>query len=246
MNELKCRTCNRKLKIENYDIATRTKSGYKLDCRECCNIKFTTSSSCNSYKKKRNIVPHNRRDYTNQKFGKLTAIKFDGVIGLPRKLRSIWLFKCDCGNEVRKVIYDVTCGRTTSCGCILKSHHGKYSSHWRGYEDIPGTFFSCTKSGAKSRNLEFSITMEYMWNLFLHQNKRCALSGEFLEFSPDPEKRTASLDRIDSSKGYIEGNVQWVHKRVNLIKWDLNQSEFLLWCKKITQFKNDEMSTQSL
>lgn len=46
---------------------------------------------------------------------------------------------------------------------------------------------------------------------------------------------TASLDRIDSSKGYVEGNVQWVHKDVNYIKQDLEESYFKKLCKLITE-----------
>jgi len=41
---------------------------------------------------------------------------------------------------------------------------------------------------------------------------------------------TASLDRIDSSKGYIEGNVQWVHKMVNMSKQQYTQEEFINMC----------------
>lgn len=41
------------------------------------------------------------------------------------------------------------------------------------------------------------------------------------------------LDRIDSSKGYIEGNVQWVHKDVNMMKQNYSQKYFIEMCKKI-------------
>lgn len=56
---------------------------------------------------------------------------------------------------------------------------------------------------------------------------------------------TASLDRIDSSKGYIEGNVQWVHKYVNVMKWDFSMEEFLDICRKIciTNPANEEQRT---
>jgi hypothetical protein len=56
----------------------------------------------------------------------------------------------------------------------------------------------------------------------------------------DVEKRcnneqTASLDRIDNSQGYINGNIQWVHKIINRIKMDLNTSYFVELCKKVAQ-----------
>ena len=59
------------------------------------------------------------------------------------------------------------------------------------------------KRSAKSRNLPFSVTIEYLSNLFEQQNHCCAITGDKIN-----EISNASLDRIDSSKGYIEGNVQ--------------------------------------
>ncbi len=53
------------------------------------------------------------KDITGQRFGKLVAIK-------PTDKRQgtniIWLFKCDCGNDVEKVTSHLT--YTSSCGCV--------------------------------------------------------------------------------------------------------------------------------
>ena len=47
--------------------------------------------------------------------------------------------------------------------------------------------------------------------------------------------QTASLDRIDSTKGYIEGNVQWVDKIVNAMKWNIPEKYFIEICKTIAK-----------
>ena len=47
---------------------------------------------------------------------------------------------------------------------------------------------------------------------------------------------TASLDRIDSGKGYIVGNVQWLHKDINKMKLHHNQEYFIKLCKMV--YKN--------
>lgn len=44
---------------------------------------------------------------------------------------------------------------------------------------------------------------------------------------------TASLDRIDSTKGYVEENVQWVHKDVNFMKSNLTEQRFKELISKI-------------
>lgn len=44
-----------------------------------------------------------------------------------------------------------------------------------------------------------------------------------------------SIDRIDSSIGYVRGNVQFVCDVANRMKQDLSQEELLVWCKKILE-----------
>jgi hypothetical protein len=49
------------------------------------------------------------------------------------------------------------------------------------------------------------------------------------------------LDRIDSSKGYIVGNVQWVHKHVNVMKNIFSQEMFIFICNQVSK-NNDEVN----
>jgi hypothetical protein len=51
------------------------------------------------------------------------------------------------------------------------------------------------------------------------------LKGEIFNF--------ASLDRIDSNKGYIKNNIQWVVQAVNLAKQAYFHDQFLLLIKDI-------------
>lgn len=48
-------------------------------------------------------------------------------------------------------------------------------------------------------------------------------------------KTDASLDRIDSTKGYIEGNVRWVNKDYNMLKCDLTDDQLLEMCTTIVK-----------
>lgn len=59
-------------------------------------------------------------------------------------------------------------------------------------------------------------------------------------------EQTASLDRIDSSKGYIEGNIQWIHKELNWLKNDLDEMVLVDWCEKITRHKRPELFIGSI
>lgn len=58
-----------------------------------------------------------RKNLTGKKYGKLTAIKYSRFEGT---CKTYWLFKCECGNKVEKVVRDVRRGRVKSCGCLRK------------------------------------------------------------------------------------------------------------------------------
>lgn len=86
-------------------------------------------------------------------------------------------------------------------------------------------YFRNLKHNAKVRNIHFDLKPSYVWDLFLQQNRKCMLSGVDIGFYD----KTASLDRINPLVGYIVGNVRWVHKIVNQMKWDLSDEDFMKW-----------------
>ncbi len=159
-------------------------------------------------------------------FGLLTVISHSHR---GKDYKHYWNCRCRCGKE--KVIRGnyLTDGRVVSCGC-QKKRKGKEHPGWKGWEDLSGRHLNSIKSNANHRHIKYSVSAEYLWNLFINQSRRCALTGEIITMD---DSQTASLDRIDSSKGYEEGNVQWVHKTINLMKMDLSESEFLKWCRTV-------------
>ena len=109
---------------------------------------------------------------------------------------------------------------------------------WSGHQMISKTYWNIIETGAASRDLEFEIDIEEMWEIYEKQGRMCAISGVDIILSkkarPEKGEQTASIDRIDSSKGYTLDNVQWVHKAVNRMKMDMTESEFITWCKIIS------------
>jgi hypothetical protein len=173
-----------------------------------------------------------------QKFGKLTVIKEVQIKNSQRR----YLCHCECGNEKEIQGCHLTNGHTTSCGCSWYKY-GENNKTWKGYKEISSRFFGTIKRNAKLRNLLCDITIEECWDLFLKQNRKCALSGLPLVFEANNGKitGTASLDRIDSSIGYILDNIQWVHKDINTMKWNTHQDKFIYMCNLICKYqKNNE------
>lgn len=108
----------------------------------------------------------------------------------------------------------------------------------RSFGELMGQYVALIRSNAAIRDLKFEVTGEFLWKLFLKQDRKCALSGvtiQFKDFGVDRTTQTASLDRIDSCLDYTEDNVQWVHKHVNRMKWDTPNDEFIEWCKNIAE-----------
>lgn len=172
----------------------------------------------------------NIKDLTNKKFGWLTVIK--QVINTSTTDSSAkWLCKCNCGNEREVVSGSLISGLTKSCGCRLNS------KMWKGYGKLSSSYWCRVKKGASRRNLEFNITMKEAWELFLSQNQKCALSGIDIviitDYTNKHNQHTASLDRIDSTKGYIKNNIQWVHRKINIMKSNMSDMEFIKMCKTV-------------
>jgi hypothetical protein len=170
-----------------------------------------------------------------QKFGKLLVIEKAPVC----KKRTNWKCKCDCGTEKIVESGHLRHGRTKSCGCSWYSR-GKDNISWKGHGEIPKSLYNRINSNAKRRGVPMELSLKELWELFLKQNRKCALSDLVLDFTYGRNrhhKGTASLDRIDSSKGYVKGNVQWVHKDVNWMKQDYSNDYFLSMCQRICDFQ---------
>ena len=180
-----------------------------------------------------------RKDITDKKFGRLTARCFSHTENKGSTHRSVWKCECECGQFVKIKLHELTSGDTKSCGCYKSDLNIKRC--FKGVGEVTRDCWSSIKRGAASRSIEFNISIEYMWELFEIQNGRCALTGEEVKLSHNRKKikPTASLDRIDSSIGYVEGNVQWVHKQINLCKHTLNNKEFMDMCAKVVNWKDN-------
>lgn len=201
------------------------KPTYKIAIELKCNVE-----TIRNYLRKYSLNKgrhHRFQDLTGRRFGMLVVLKESEK---DKHDKTRWLCQCDCGNKKEIVASSLKRKWTTSCGCYGKNRA------YRGYQELSISYWNHLIYGAKKRNFDFSISIEYAWDLFLKQNRRCALTGLEIKLSRGSHKyleQNASLDRIDIKKGYIEGNVQWVHKVVNKFKNTFSQQEILYLCKLI-------------
>jgi hypothetical protein len=143
---------------------------------------------------------------------------------------------CYCGKEFTIKPTVILSGNNKSCGCVKKS----FKPHYKGYFDISGKQFSTLKRGAIQRNLCFDITIKDIWDLYLKQDKKCALTNLQLSWTSKNGLGTASVDRIDNNKGYTIDNIQIIHKDVNIMKMQHSQDYIIYLCKLIANNEYNE------
>jgi hypothetical protein len=144
--------------------------------------------------------------------------------GRTSHIKALW--RCSkCGHE-----WQATKSNRVSKGsgcpkCRKQNFKGSSNPKWTGYGEISGKQWS----GIRRNSIQpFEITIEYAWELFLIQNRKCVFTGRELTVS------TASLDCIDLSKGYVEGNVRWIDKRLNNI---LPDETFIALCQEVAAYQ---------
>jgi len=178
-----------------------------------------------------------KKNYIGNKYGKLTVISFHGYAQSNNK-DSLWLCQCDCGETKITRIRTLKNGNTKTCGKCPRLI-GNQHPEWEGCGELSKHLFNTYRHSAVDRGLEFKVTIEYLWKLFEQQNRRCALTGWDLHFPAsykENKNKTASPDRIDNTKGYIEGNIQWVHQDINYLKSDWDSNYFRKMCKAVNNF----------
>ena len=133
---------------------------------------------------------------TGQRFGKLIALKRNGVNKLKKVL---WRCRCDCGNELDVVAGSLVTGNTTSCGCIIPNFkHGGCSKS--SYNTWRAMMRRCYKPQDKDylRYGGAGITVCERWHNY---SNFAADMGE-----PDGDE---TLDRVDPYGNYEYKNCRW-------------------------------------
>lgn len=104
----------------------------------------------------------------------------------------------------------------------------------RGHTD-PLTYnlkrsFGQAKHNSKKIGRDFTIAFADVMAMWGNQGGKCAITDTPMEFIPgDGERRRnkVTMDRIDSSLGYVDGNVWLVAEWANRAKTDLTREELI-------------------
>jgi hypothetical protein len=105
------------------------------------------------------------------------------------------------------------------------------------------SYFRKYVRSAKNRGKFAGISVNYLVELWDRQGGKCPFSGVDLVLKTYKEKGptapyTASLDRIDSSRPYEEGNVRFVSTIANLAMNTWGEQELINFCKSVNSNLN--------
>ena len=141
--------------------------------------------------------------------------------------------RCECGTEAVRTYGELRCGRSPSCGCKSKERSiGRVWNELHNALKRRGWDFHLTLSQLKAiTQLHCAYCGKEPSNLYRSKYK---VDGVYQRgVDPSMEIRWSGLDRIDSAKGYIHGNVVPCCGECNGMKTNHSLDEFFVLLERI-------------
>ncbi len=236
-----------KLKVLYRDAKEPTKHGdsAKWRCLCTCGKEYTVTSN-NLRNKKRPTTQCDQCSYRERKAIETIHFERDGchITGKNIKTinRTLYEVICKCETQTWVLRKDIlNTNKKLLCRNCLKIGKDVTKKNLKPSHFIYNYLMTIKRRAiAKQIPFDDNITAELVYDIFLQQECRCALSGEPLtlvekRYCHQSTEQTGSLDRIVGEKGYTVDNIQWIHKMVNQMKSDYPQEHFLSVCRNISE-----------
>ena len=163
---------------------------------------------------------------------KHTFQKSIGEVNRKLKLNTPFYCSLSCSNKANY-------NHKTHKNRLLSHENKKHLRKICGNRRDKYTPFRMLLNRTKQRNThQNNLTLDYIRQLWESQSSKCAILGHTLQLPSSNKKIShndlASIDRIDSSKGYVEGNIRIVCATINYAKNKFDDTElyqFIKLCK---------------
>ena len=177
----------------------------------------------------------------------------------------IGMGKCicnNCGIEFEKRNSEINrnerLGRPNFCSryCVGKNNSKNLGDHLGNYKQIMGykrygdefTKFRYHYRNITKRNFVVNVTIEDLKDQWEIQNGVCPYTGiqlilsSYSKINKNPIY-SASLDRRDSGRGYIKGNIVWVSRVANWMKNDMTEEMVMEFIDLLVENKKESRRT---
>ena len=174
-----------------------------------------------------------RTDLTGRKFGRWLVLSYAESRRSPNGVTAAyWLCQCECGVKKPVIAESLVSGHSKSCGCLCGEEAEKrMKTHGRSKTTEAILWYKARKRAKKS-GLEFDLDLD---DIYIPE--RCPLLGIALAVAHGrPSPGSPSLDRYDSTKGYVRGNVWVISHRANTLKGDATVGELRILAENMQKF----------
>jgi len=179
-------------------------------------------------------------DLSGKKFGRLLVIS-EVRYGNKEKNRNygyrLWKCKCDCGNYVVLRTTYLTGGDSKSCGCLFTDRANE--KRIEPYTKLKNSVYNEYKGFSRRMGRAFELNKEEFFDI---TSKDCFYCGEKPSNFRNGKGTTKifrfnGIDRVDSKKGYVKGNIVPCCKNCNYAKRERTVEEFYKWVENVYNFK---------
>ncbi len=179
------------------------------------------------------------KNLADRTFERLEVISFAGVRGTGIQ-HAYWTCRCECGTKQDIRGTKLLTGKMTQCAkCNTRDGRARREASMLALAIAGGTAFNVLFReyvyNAKAKNVTFSLSKDEAHQLF---ESDCWYCGE----PPSALKRLKKsltgythngIDRVDSSLGYVTGNVVSCCRICNYAKRQLSVVDFLAWVERV-------------
>lgn len=230
IDQIQGKKFGRLLVVGKVNVERRWEAVCKCDCgaKKVASVRMLVrgdTASCGCYRKQRQSETRSAK-LEGRVFGELTVEKQGaGIFEGRRKVHNnSWICQCSCGNTTEVTSNALLSGNTRSCGCLAgRTNAARVSQLSKGKISVQ-TIVNITKDKAIRRGHDWELSDEQALSILLQNCNYCG--AEPYKFHEPSNTKYNGIDRIDSSKGYVIGNVVACCKNCNYTKNNMTIEEF--------------------